>query len=302
MERRTALSAVTIGVALMTGCNGRRGGEVVGPSGSVGVQPVSVVSGRTGQPVPSLSGLTATSGQSLNLQASGFFAFRTSFTGSTIQLWPADDGFLTSDHTRHLVYGGRDPGMLYRLPQGTNTVSLVPDAGIRAFPWALARVTKAAETLSQSHKALDFSVDGGGFRVDLIVDFSDPVFTQQPGAAGAAYAYDDGHGNIMRAKVVYRSLQIQGFWHTEDNFETAVVHEVIHTTGLNHSSGAMDPPGIMSDDAKSYGFRAPSELERLIMKMQYDRLPGTTLTGMTESDPGVSARASEPGWHLVCVR
>lgn len=301
MRRREALFGIgSIGAALAGGCHGRGGSDVSGPSGSAGAQPVTVLSGRTDQPVPSLSGLTAVSGQTLRLEAPGYFIYNTAFSGVPVLLWPADDGFLSAGHTRRLVYSG-EGSRLTRLAPGVASVSLVPDAGIRAFPWAFERVTKAAETLSASHAVLEFAVDGPGFRVDLIVDFTDPVFAQQPGAAGAAYVYTDG-STITRAKVVYRSLQVEGFWHSKDNFETAVVHEVIHTTGLNHSSGAEDPPGIMSDTAVSYQFKAPTEQERLIMKMQFSRLPGTTLAGMTESDPGVSARSSEPGWHLVCVR
>lgn len=285
-------------VLVLAGCGG--GDTSTSPSGSGGPEAVIVQSGRTEQPIPSLAGLTAVFGQTLRLGAPGFFSLNTTYAGAPILLWPADDGFLSAAHTRRIIYSGADPGKLTRLAPGVTAVSLVPDAGIRAFPWALNRVVKAAETLSVSHPALDFAVDGPGSRVDLIVDFTDPVFAQQPGAAGAAYVYTDG-STITRAKVVYRSLQIAGFWYLEENFETAVVHEVIHTTGLNHSSGTEDPPGVMSDTSVSYQIKAPTERERLIMKMQYSRVPGTTLAGMTESDPGVSARTSEPQWRLVCV-
>jgi len=297
---KALLVLCTISTVLAVACN-RKGGGITGPSGTPDAQPVSVLSGRTGQPVPSLTGTAARIGQALHLQAPGFFALHTAYTGGPVLLWPADDGFLSAHHTRSLVYAGKDPGTLTRLPRGVTTVSLVPDAGIRAFPWALTRVRTAANTLSESHPTLDFAVDGGGFTVDLVVNVADEAFVRMPGAAAAAYVSSGDDGVITKAKVVFRTLQIQGFWYTEDNFETSVVHEVIHTTGLDHSQQE-DPPGIMSANADSYGFHAPTEYERLIMKMQYERLPGTTLAGMAESDPGVSAKASEPKWHLVCIR
>lgn len=299
-RRRVLVGAVALVIGAAIGCN--RNGNVSDPSGIREPEPVIVLSGRTLQPVPSLSGMTARRGQELHLQAPGFFALHTAYAGAPVLLWPADDGFLTSRHTRHLVYRGDDPGTLHRLPRGVTSVSLVPDDRIRASPWALARVTKAAGTLSLSHDALDFAVDGAGFRVDLVIDVTDQVFRDNLDAAAAAYTHNEDDGTITKARVVFRTLQIAGFWYTEDNFETAVVHEVIHTTGLYHSSSKEDPPGIMMDSAESYSFRAPSEHERLIMKLQYERLPGTVLVGMSESDPGVSGRSVRRGWHLVCVR
>ena len=294
--------SLTAALALvMAGCGG--GDNTTGPSGHAGPMPVSVVSGRTGAPIPSLSGLTATQGQSLFVQSAGFFSYRTAFSGQTIALWPADDGFLTAHHTRRLVYRGESPGLLHRLPQSVASVSLVPDEGIRAFPWAMDRVRKSAEILSRSHSVLDFQMDGPGFPIQLVINFADQGFVDQPGAAALAYTSSDANGTITGVRLVFRSLQIQGFWHSEDNFQCAVTHECIHGTGLDHSD-LEDAPGIMMVGADSYKYLEPSPQERLIMAMQYQRLPGTTLNGMTESDPTSVTKSDNerPKWRLVCAR
>lgn len=286
---------------LLSGCGG--GNSTTGPSGHTNAMPVSVVSGRTGAPIPSLSGLTAMRGQPLFLQSAGFFSYRTTFSGQQIALWPADDGFLTAHHTRRIVYRGQSPGKLYRLPSSVTQVSIVPDEGIRAFPWAMERVRKSAEILSNAHTALDFQVDGPGFPIYLSVNFADQGFVDQPGAAALAYTFPDANGVINGVRIVLRSLQIQGFWHSLDNFQCAVTHEILHGTGLDHSD-LEDAPGIMMMSAESYKYLEPSPQERLIMAMQYQRLPGTILDGMTESDPAsVTKSDSEPPkWRLVCAR
>lgn len=299
MRRREALVGIgTLGAATFAGCTRDRS-DITGPSSEP--QPVSVISGRTEVPVPSLGGLTARLGETLHLQAAGFFALNTAFTGAPVLLWPADDGFLSAHHTRSVVYSGTDPGTLFRLPSSVSAVSLVPDAGIRAFSWALACVLGAAETLSTSHPALEFTVDGGGFPVTLEINLADQGFATNPGAAGLCYAKSGSDGVITEARIVFRTLQLSGFWWTVENFRCAVIHEVLHATGLQHSSQE-DPSGIMSGRADSYQFKAPTDREMLIMKMQYERLPGTTLAGMAESDPGVSSRSSKPEWRLVCAR
>lgn len=299
MRRRTALVGIgTLSVAALEACSDDHS-NITGPSGDA--QPVNVLSGRTDQPVPSLGGLTARAGETLRLQAPGFFGRTTAFTGAPVLLWPADDGFLSSHHTRAVVYNGADPGTLKRLPTSVTAISLVPDSNIRSFAWALESVEKAAATLSLAHPALEFTVDGAGFVVPITVNLADKGFQDNPGAAGLAYRETAGDGEITGARIVFRTLQLQGFWYTKENFEVAVAHEVLHTTGLEHSADE-DPAGMMAGNAKSYSFRTPTGQEMLIMKMQYDRPPGTTLAGMTESDPGVSAKSSKSEWHLVCAR
>jgi hypothetical protein len=301
MRRREAIGVLgTLGVGMLTGCG--RGTEVDGSTDAASPVPVNVVSGRTGLPIQSLSGMAAVPGQALLLEAPGFFSYRTSFTGRTITLWPADDGFLSAHHSRRLVYRGESPGKLTRLPASVVAVSLVPDEGVRAFPWAMDRIRRGMEILSQSHDALDFAVDGGGFPINLSVNFADPGFVDQPGAAALAYTASDSAGVITGVRIVLRSLQIQGFWHSEDNFQCAVTHECIHGTGLDHSD-PQDAPGIMTLGADSYRFLEPSEQERLIMAMQYRRHPGSSLDGMTESDPATATKSQveESVWRLVCV-
>lgn len=298
MRRRTVLVGIgKLSAAVLAGC-GRKGSGIVGPSGDP--IPVSVISGRTEIPVPSLGGLFARTGEELRLEAPGYFTFNTAFVGAPILMWPADDGFLSSHHTRAMVYGGKDPGTLCRLPISVNDVALVPDSNFRAFPWAMKRIANAADTLSQVHPKLNFTTDGPGFKVSLTVNLADPGFQSNPKSPAIAYTKFGPDGIITDARIVFRNLQIAGYWWAEENFQTAVVHEVIHATGLDHAT-TEDPPGIMSTTEVVYEHRAPTEREMLIMKMQYERLPGTVLRGMVEQDPGVSAKEDRPEWHLVCA-
>src|SRR4030042_1844779 len=102
MRRREALVGIgTLGAATFAGCTHGRS-DITGPSSEP--QPVTVLSGRTEMPVPSLGGQTARLGESLYLQAPGFFTLNTAFVGTSVLLWPGGRRARDPNNPPHAVY------------------------------------------------------------------------------------------------------------------------------------------------------------------------------------------------------
>jgi hypothetical protein len=283
---------------MFMGCRGSN--PVTGPGATVSPASLTVVSGRTDQPIPSSELSVVPSRGGVTLSAGGYFNLTTAVRSTPISLWPADDGYLPASFTRALLYDRKDPGTLCRLPDGTTQVSLVPDSNLRAFQWAIDRLRMAADALS-GHPALSFAVDGPGFPVQYQVNVADPVFTSVPNAAAAAYVTCGGDGIITAAKVVIKSLDIRSFWYIEDNFQIAMAHEGLHCTGVAHDDPSGEQ-GLMSSLVDAYAHKSPTAREFLVMKLQYLRRPGTRLAGMMEDETLVHQSSASAKPRVVCVR
>jgi hypothetical protein len=262
---------------------------------------VQVLDGRTETPIPTLLGTRATQGQGLVLSAPGFLTLRTTYRGMPVLLWP-NDAALPLGATRALVYQGNDPQVLVRW-SGDTRLNLAPEGALRSEAWVMPRIEAAAAVVSRIHPAIDVTLDGAGMTVPVRLDPDDGGFTTHPNAAALAYVRYGDSGRVTEARIVVRSLDREGFWHGEGNFQTAMVHEIIHATGLvGHLPSGTG--GTMSPTAESYRFPEPTPAEALIMKLHYARMVGTILAGDTESEEGRlgTSDVERSEWHLVCAQ
>lgn len=300
LSRRGMLFSLP-GIALVCGsCGGAPTPSITG-SDSVPDAGPRILSGLTGLPI--LHADIVHDGQWMTIGAPGYFSLRTHRGMGDVYLWPTDDGFISSAYTRFFVYRGLDPGMLYRLPPQVRHVSVVLDDHIAETPWAVQRVEGATQSLTQLHGVLSFDISGlGDVVIPIVLDPLDRGFELLPHAAMLAYTMTNDQGVIFGGRIVVRSLAVESFWYGEENFKTAILHELIHITGLDHlQSGEL---GIMSGNSESYRFPVPTEREILVMRMQYRRSAGTILSGMIETEREVAAASSPSNatWRLVCAR
>ena len=285
------LVAVALFVVIGVGCS-KAGTGISGASAVPSVTP-TVLDGKTGQPVAA-----AVSGSGdITVTALGFFTLKTHASPQVI-LWPAD-AYLSAAYTKAAIYGQKDPGTLYRMAPGVSVVGITAGAGFTDGP-AAERLATAAEVISAAG-ALHYQVGiQGRVQVSVYVDANDPGFVTIPNAAALTYTQAAGDGIIQAAKVVFRSSGL-GTFYSWDNLQHAATHELGHTSGLNH----LDPggeQGIMSASAAAYSYLDFTDREKLVMKLQYIRRPGTVLSGTTENEFAVAGSSAGATWHLVCAQ
>ena len=299
VRRSVVLAAVLAAGATVTVVSGATGAPVAGVNLTIGGQTVVTDGGgqaRVPAAAPLGTMIDLTHPSHLDRQT----RVRTS-TGERFTLWPrtTPDG-LDEHYTAKIVYTDSvvDPPAavaalpLFRLPQGTDTMVLVPSAELLADGAAMEAHAAAARSATDS--------TGGRVRVVLSptavsvgnsivvtsrIDAADPECV-----ANRVRAYMDGnYGNfvVVSGEIVYCSMQIAR--------SSTVVHELGHAFGLQHApSGSNDvmEPAFSSRRAAAFGPR-----ESLVLRMMLDRDPGNRFP---DSDRGLTVSTRFERRRIVC--
>jgi hypothetical protein len=317
--RRSVRRSVVLAAVWATACGGGGGGNPAAPQrlppqpvGLAAGATVTVVSGATGAPV---AGVTLTiGGQTVATDAAGQARLPAaapigtmidlthashldrqtsvrSDTGLRFTLWPRTTAEgLNENYTATIAYTeasdepppvGSSP--MYRLPQGTDTVVVVPSAELLADGAAMDAHTAAIQSAT--------AANGGRVRF-LLAQTSAPVgnsivVTTRVDAADALCQERNLRGYmrgtygtfvIVSGEIVFCDRQVAR--------SPTVTHELGHAFGLEHApAGSNDimEPAFSSRRATSFGPR-----ESLVMRMMLDRTPGNRFP---DSDRTIAASA-----------
>jgi len=200
-----------------------------------------------------------------------------------LYLWPRHSATgLDEARTRALVYTDANTGGPVRLRRANGTrVVVVPEASIRQDAEAMAAHHAAAEALSAATRgAVTFEVGetaDAGTVVHTLVNANDPAMSGH-----AALAYRTVTGNtITGARIVFLSLDVA-------RMTSAVMHEMAHTFGLEHSIDAGD---LMYPVVS--GPRGLSPREQLVIELMLMRPPGNQFPDNDRDGVGARGRREE---------
>jgi hypothetical protein len=220
--------------------------------------------------------------------------------GNRLTLWPRTtaDG-LDEHYTATIAYTAASDtpssavgtAPLYRLPQGTDTVVIVPSAELLAdgasMEWHAAAVASAT---AASGGRVSFVLSptasvGNGIVVTTRLDAADRQCAERNIRGYMQGRY--GRFAIVSGEIVYCSPQAAR--------SSTVVHEVGHAFGLQHA-----PVGTNDVMAPTFGARRATTFgprESLVMRMMLDRTPGNRFP---DSDRTVSASSAIEERRTVC--
>jgi hypothetical protein len=192
-----------------------------------------------------------------------------------LYLWPRQSATgLDEARTRALVYTDANTGGPVRLRRANGTrVVVVPEASIRLDPEALAAHRAAAEALSAATRgAVTFEVREtaeAGTVVHTMVNPNDPAMSGH-----AALAYRTVTGNtITGARVVFLSVDVA-------RMTSAVMHELAHTFGLEHSIDAGDLMYPIVSGPKGLSPREHLVIELMLMRQPGNQFPDNDRDGL----------------------
>ncbi len=263
-----------------------KGENPAGPGGNGAATPLVVLDGRTGTSVPAV---IAPAPFGMELTVPGFLTLRPVRQGGDVFLWP-NDSALPVSYTRALVYRDLDPGQSARWADGVRVIGLRP-LGVFQSGRPLQTLQEAAMLASAAHPVLEFVVGNGDRSIPVEVTANDPTFTEFPNAGGFARMLWDNNHRFIEGRIVIKSISDNPDW--EDGWvylRIALAHEMIHASGLiGHVP--VGSPGIMGTTSALYSHRDFTDNEKLVMGLQYRRVPGTRLTGATEDETVVSAQS-----------
>lgn len=280
------------------------------PTGLAAGATVTVVSGATGAPV---AGVTLTiGGQAVATDAAGQArlpaaapigtmidlthashldrqtSVRTG-TGERFTLWPRTTAEgLDENYTATLAYtqASEEPppvgsSPLYRLPQGTDTVVVVPSAELQADGAAMDAHAAAIQSATDANGgrvrfllAQSSASVGSSIVVTTRVDAADPLCQERNLRGYMRGTY--GTFVIVSGEIVFCDRQVAR--------SATVTHELGHAFGLEHA-----PTGSNDIMESTFGSRRATRFgprESLVMRMMLDRAPGNRFP---DSDRGIAA-------------
>lgn len=291
------------------------------PAGLAAGSGVTVVSGATGAPVAgaalTIGGRTIAtdgSGQAqlpaaapigtlIDVTHASHLDRQTSVrsdTGPRFTLWPRTmPAGLSENYTAMLAYTeaseqpppvGSSP--LYRLPQGTDTVLVVPSvelqadgASMEAHVAAIQSATAATGGRVRFLLAQSSAPVGNSIVVTTRVDTEDALCRERNLRGYMRGTY--GTFVIVSGQIVFCDRQVAR--------TSTVTHEVGHAFGLQHApAGSNDvmEPAFGSRRATVFGPR-----ESVVMQMMLDRAPGNRFP---DSDRGIAASSAPRERTVVC--
>jgi hypothetical protein len=293
---------------MLAGCVGDDGGAPTAPETFGASRTLTVVSGRTGEPVAAATVVLA--GHSYRTDGNGRIVLSeappadldvlapqhlvretrlSASTGGEVVLWPLGPGY-AADYVRSLLYkpshttregpSAAPDEPLHRLL--VPRVSVVPAAGLRSDRHFLEALDEAIAELNRvTEGVVSFGIDPRPlsdvtFRIDV-----------DPGISSAALAWRDLRAfAVVGGRIAFKSL-------ASARDPRYLTHELGHALGLEHSTVSSDMMYFLAVRPSPRGF---SENERLTIRLLLRRRPGNRFP---DNDRDGSAAASSAS--ATCV-